>query len=120
MPIGDYLPVPKPMHGRRKKTARQRGAVSKEVYAEAWEYAGGRCERCGKNGYEAWTLEAAHVERRWKSGQEGITAADIAILCGPSTDGSTCHHFADYTSEGRKWLLERRKRYLEAKGHDHP
>ena len=105
----ELRPVPKPRHKRVKKTAKQRGAISKAVYQEAWERSGGRCERCGKAKGQAWTLEAAHVERRWKFGQEGVTAADIVILCGPSTDISTCHHWADYTKEGREWLLRKRE-----------
>ena len=109
LPMFTYNPVPKPKHKRGSKTARQRGQVTKDVYEEAWERAGGRCERCGRSWLAAWTLEAAHVERRWRSRQEGITAEDIIILCGPSTDSRTCHHWADYTREGREWLLRKRE-----------
>jgi len=105
----ELRPVPKPKYKRFKKTAKQRGAVSKETYQKAWERSGGRCERCGKNEYQAWTLDAAHVERRWKFGQEGVTEFDIVILCGPPTDSSTCHHWADYTKEGRAWLIRKRE-----------
>lgn len=104
MPVGDYNPAPKPRHKRIRKTAKQRGQVTKDVYAEAWARAGGRCERCGRSGGQAWTLEAAHVERRWRYGQEGVTAADIIILCGPSTQTGTCHWWADNTRYGREWL----------------
>lgn len=116
MPIGDFNPCPKPIHSRRRKTARQRGRVAPEVYNEAMGRAGGRCERCGKSQYQAWTLEAAHVERRWKIGQEGVTAEDIVILCGPSTDSGTCHHWADYTREGRLWLLAKREEFRARRG----
>ena len=109
MPVGDFNPVPKPRHKRIRKTAKQRGQVTKDVYAAAWKRAGGRCERCGRSAYQVWTLEAAHVERRWRYGQEGVTAADIIILCGPSTDSRTCHHWADYTREGREWLIQKRE-----------
>lgn len=109
MPIGDFNPVPKARHRRRSKTAKQRGQVNKVVYAEALKRSGGLCERCGRSGWQAWTLEAAHVERRWRYGQEGVTAADIVILCGPSTDSRTCHHWADCTREGREWLLNKRE-----------
>jgi hypothetical protein len=115
MPIGDYNPVPKPKHKRRSKTAKQRGQVTKAVYAAAWERAGGRCERCGRYHGQVWTLEAAHVERRWRFGQEGVKAEDIVILCGPSTDSRTCHHWADYTREGREWLLRKREEFLSRK-----
>lgn len=104
-----YNPVPKPAHKRGSKTARQRGQVTKQAYAGAWERAGGRCERCGKTEGQVWTLEAAHVERRWRAGKEGINAEDIVILCGPSTDSTSCHHWADYTRQGREWLLEQRE-----------
>lgn len=105
----ELRPVPKPQFKRKSKTAKQRGQVTKTVYSEAWERADGRCERCGKSVGQAWTLEAAHVERRWRFGQEGVTAADIIILCGPSTDSRTCHHWADYTRDGREWLLRKRE-----------
>lgn len=108
MMVGTWNPVPKPKHKNHRKTARQRGSISKAVYAQAWERSGGHCERCGRNEYEAWTLEAAHVERRWKASQDGIGPEDILILCGPSTDSSTCHHWADYTASGRAWLLKKR------------
>lgn len=109
MPIGEYRPIPKPSYKRFKKTARQRGQILKHVYNEAWERAGGRCERCGR--HDVWTIEAAHVERRWRFGQEGVTAADIVMLCGPSTLSGTCHHWADYTREGREWLLKKREEF---------
>lgn len=118
MPIGDWNPIPKPKHKRNKKTARQRGSIPKAAYAKAWERSGGRCERCGKDEYQAWTLEAAHVERRWKTSQDGIGPADIVILCGPSTDSSTCHHWADYTRAGRQWLLYKREE-IRAKEDEH-
>ncbi|MFD2330642.1 hypothetical protein ACFSR7_15425 [Cohnella sp. GCM10020058] len=101
-------------HNRGSKTAKQRGAVSDEAYAEAWERSGARCEMCGRNSFEAWTLEAAHAARRWTYGQEGVTAQDIVILCGPSTDSHTCHHIADYTSAGREWLAEYSQKLREA------
>lgn len=109
MPIGEFLPVPKPKFKRIKKTARQRGEVTKAIYNEAWMRSGGRCERCGKGEYEVWTLDAAHVERRWRSSQDGIGPEDILILCGPSVQSGTCHHWADYNREGREWLLHKRE-----------
>lgn len=104
-----FNPAPKPSHKRGSKTAKQRGQVTKLVYTAAWGRAGGRCERCGKSLEQVWTLEAAHVERRWKMGQEGTRAEDIVIICGPSTDSTSCHHWADHTREGREWLLEQRE-----------
>lgn len=109
----ELRPVPKPRHKRFKKTAKQRGAVSKEAYQRAWERSGGRCERCRRGPGQVWTLDAAHVERRWKFGQEGVGEFDIIILCGPPTDSSTCHHWADYTREGREWLLRKREEFKQ-------
>lgn len=116
MPIGDFNPVPKPRHKRNRKTAKQRGQVTKDIYAEAWERSRGRCERCSRAEYEAWTLEAAHAERRWRYGQEGVTAEDIIILCGPQTQSGTCHHWADSTKEGRVWLIWKREELRQRKG----
>lgn len=107
----ELRPVPKPRHKRFKKTAKQRGAVTKEVYQRAWERSGGRCERCRRGPGQVWTLDAAHVERRWKFGQDGVSEYDIVILCGPPTDSRTCHHWADHTREGRAWLLQKREEF---------
>jgi len=105
--------VPKPKHKRGKKTAKQRGQVTKDVYAEARERSHDCCERCGRHESQVWTLEAAHTIRRWKFGQEGVTAEDIIFLCGPSTQTGTCHDFADHTQKGRKWLLQKRDELIE-------
>lgn len=112
----DLRPVPKCVkHKRGSKTQRQRGRITKQVYADAYTRSGGRCERCGRHQSQVWTLEAAHVERRWRSPQGGITAFDVLMLCGPSTDSRTCHHWADYTREGREWMLRKREEFLQAK-----
>lgn len=108
MPIGDYLPVPKPVHGRRKKTARQRGAISDKVRKSVEARSQDRCERCGKNKSAVMTLEMAHITRRWAIDGE-TTAKDLVRLCGPSTDSGTCHHWVDYTREGREWMKEFQK-----------
>jgi len=101
----DYRPVPKPAHKRSAKTSKQRGSISPAVRKEVETRSGDRCERCGKHKSQVWALEMAHITRRWKV--EGATTAnDLARLCGPSTDSTTCHHFADYTAEGRAWLKE--------------
>ncbi|RXZ84456.1 HNH endonuclease [Paenibacillaceae bacterium] len=111
MPVGELRSVPKPKFKRSKKTAKQRGKVSADVYAEALERSGARCERCGKGGYQVWTLEGAHAQRRWKYGQEGVRSADIIMLCGPQTQSGTCHHWADSTTQGRAWLLSKRDEF---------
>lgn len=96
---------PKVSHKRGGMTAKQRGSIPPSVRKEVEVRSGDRCERCGKHISQVWTLEMAHIERRWKS--EGrIAAYDLVRLCGPSTDSTTCHHWADYTRVGREWLLQ--------------
>lgn len=97
--------VPKPSHKRNKPTAKQRGAISSSVRQQVNIRSRDRCERCGKHISNVWTLEQAHIKRRWA--MEGkCTANDLVRLCGPSSNSSTCHHFADYTRAGREWLVE--------------
>lgn len=117
----EYRPVPKPSHKKIKKEQkinhnrnaprlRDRGRVRPEVYNAAYERAGGRCERCGyKDGTidpsgQKWGLEAAHAVRRRHL--EETTVDDIIMLCGPSVNTGTCHNFADYSREGRNWMIE--------------
>lgn len=110
-------PVPKPSYKRFKPTAKQRGNISPSVSQKVHERAGGRCERCG------WALgtfdptgkrmglQRAHLVRRWKL--ERTTEHDIALLCGPSVNSGTCHHWIDYTAEGREWAESYRKKLME-------
>lgn len=89
------IPYPKEKqlyHKRIKLKAKQRGAITKEVYAAAAERANGRCESCGRH----TDLQAAHLVRRWKLPR--TTAQDIAMLC------LDCHIWADNTKDGREWL----------------
>ncbi|OUS73014.1 hypothetical protein B1748_23700 [Paenibacillus sp. MY03] len=97
--------VPKPNFKRGKPTAKQRGAIPDKVRKEVDARSGECCERCGKHKNAVWTLEKAHVTRRWRS-ESKCTAYDIVNLCGPSSDSSTCHHWADYTRAGREWLQQ--------------
>lgn len=93
-----YNPAPKPSYRRRKPTSKMRGRITPDVYNEALERSGGRCERCKGPG----PLEAAHLIRRWKI-EGATTAKDIAMLCGPSVNTGTCHNWVDYTAPGRAW-----------------
>ncbi|GGJ11189.1 hypothetical protein GCM10008022_20430 [Paenibacillus hunanensis] len=95
--MNEWRPVPKPVHKRVKKTAKQRGQIMAEVYADALDRSQGYCERCGS---PQW-LECAHLVRRWKLDE--TTVNDVAMLCGPSVNTGTCHNWVDYTAEGRKW-----------------
>lgn len=104
--------VPKPQFKRNKPTAKQRGYISPSVRQKVNERAGDKCERCYKNRNAVWTLEQAHLTRRWQI--EGKTTEyDLALLCGPSTQSGTCHHWADSTREGREWLSNFKNRLLE-------
>ncbi|WP_272945712.1 hypothetical protein [Paenibacillus graminis] len=35
---------------------------------------------------------------------------DVAMLCGPSVNSGTCHHYVDYTKEGKQWGYDFRER----------
>ncbi|MFD1990062.1 hypothetical protein ACFSGI_08830 [Paenibacillus nicotianae] len=94
--MNNFRPVPKPKHKRLKPTARERGAVSKEVYATIMEREHECCGRC----YSGHNLQAAHLERRWKL--QLTTYKDVCILC------HDCHYWADNTAEGREWLKAKR------------
>lgn len=95
--MNEWRPVPKPVHKRMKKTAKERGRITAEVYADALDRSGGYCERCGN----PQGLQCAHLVRRWKLPE--TTVNDVAMLCGPSVNAGTCHNWVDYTAEGRKW-----------------
>jgi hypothetical protein len=104
----EYLPYTKEQQvtkKRSKKTAKQRGSISPAVRREVEIRSNDCCERCGKHKSAVWTLEMAHITRRWAI-QSETTANDLVRLCGPSSDSSTCHHFADYTREGREWMKQ--------------
>lgn len=103
-----FHPYPKPKHKRGKRTAKERGAISSEVYDKALERSGGCCERCGRGGY----LQCAHLLRRWKI-EEETTVNDVAMLCGPSTNTGTCHNWIDYTRAGKEWAEEFREQLYE-------
>lgn len=110
--------VPKPRHKRGSKTAKQRGAVTKEVYKAAYERSGGRCERCGwREGSKSshrWGLEAAHYQRRHNFGQAGVQSYDILMLCGPQVNSGTCHHWIDSTRAGMEWAKQKREELKNA------
>jgi hypothetical protein len=98
---------------RGSKTAKQRGAITPDVYGIAAVRSGGRCERCGwRDGqYDSlrWGLEAAHYMRRHNFGQEGVQPWDILMLCGPSGNTGTCHHWIDSTRAGMEWAKAKRE-----------
>lgn len=71
MPVGDFNPVPKPRYKRHRKTANQRGQVTEDVYATAWERTGHRCERRWHGNFEALLLVTRYVEEIWEINPRG-------------------------------------------------
>lgn len=98
--------VPKPKYKRYKPTAKQRGAISPEVYAAALKRSGGRCECCGRYG----ELQCAHLVRRHNI-KGRTTVNDVAMLCGPSVNTGTCHNWIDYTRAGADWAKGLREQF---------
>jgi len=109
--------VPKPNHGRIKPKAKDRGKITKEVYATAWVRSGGHCERCGVLFSYEHPPECAHLVRRWKLPE--TTAEDVAMLCGPSVNSNTCHNDVDYTKSGRAWAEAYRTELYLRKENEH-
>lgn len=107
----EFNPAPKPDYKRSKKTRKERGRISKEVYQKAYEYSGGRCVHCdwidgSILDKRKWGLQAAHLIKR--NDLLETTEHDIAMLCGPSVNTGTCHWWVDSTEEGREWAKQLR------------
>lgn len=112
-----FHPVAKPNHKRRKP---KRGTITKitaKVRKEVLERSRGLCERCGTG--SAYCFEMAHLKGAAQLGS-GSEPWNVALLCGPSVNSGTCHHFADYTAAGREWRKqfskELQKYYNDAAG----
>lgn len=99
--------VPKPSHGRYKPKAGQRTKITQKVREEVVRRSQKRCERCGRS--TAYAFEMAHLINASQLGS-GKEPWNIALLCGPSTQTGTCHHWADSTKEGREWRKQFRER----------
>src|SRR5690625_1028091 len=103
---------PKPNHKRRvpKRGTRTRitPKARKEVYDRVGDYP--YCECCGRS--QAYAFEVAHLIQASQGGS-GDDPANLALLCGPSTNSNTCHHFADYTAKGREWRMQKRKELIK-------
>jgi hypothetical protein len=102
------IPCPKPKHKRRTKTRKERGRVTNRAAAEVIERAGGKCEMCKLPpviGSHRDRMEIAHIENRSQGGR-GDVPWNLLHVCGPSVNSGTCHHFIDYTKEGREKARE--------------
>ncbi|AIQ63297.1 hypothetical protein PSTEL_09545 [Paenibacillus stellifer] len=102
----EFLPCPKPQHSRRKPKRGQHTRITNKASKEAKRRASAGtgylcCERCGVSVPKGW-FERAHAVNASQGGG-GSKPWDILVLCGPSTETGTCHHWADNTAEGRKW-----------------
>jgi len=106
-----FKPAPKPKFRRLKPTRGQRTRITPKARQEVYRRAGGRiCERCGRT--QAYSFEVAHLKQA-SSGGSGSDPANLALLCGPSVNSNTCHHWADSTREGREWRMQKRKELKE-------
>ncbi|WP_121605333.1 HNH endonuclease [Virgibacillus sp. Bac332] len=91
---------------KSKRIKPKRGQLTKitqNVRKEVLERSGGCCERCGK--HSSWGMEMSHLVQASQGGR-GDLPSNIVLLCGPSVQTGTCHHFADHTKAGREWRME--------------
>lgn len=105
-----FHPVDKPNHKRSKRKRGNATKITAKVRKEVIERSNGLCERCGRG--SAYCFEMAHLQGAAHLGS-GAEPWNIALLCGPSTNSGTCHHFADYTAEGREWRKQFKKQLQE-------
>lgn len=100
------VPVPKPKFKRRKPKRGSQTRITPKVREEVLRRSSGCCERCGK--HSSWGMEMAHLQSAAQGGSGG-EEWNVVLLCGPSTDSKTCHHFADHSKAGREWRIKKRK-----------
>lgn len=105
-----FNPVPKPSFKRLKPKRGTKTRITKAVRNEVEERSGKCCERCGRS--QAYAFEMAHLVQASKGGR-GDDATNVVLLCGPSVNTGTCHNFADYTTEGREWRMNKRKELIK-------
>lgn len=107
---------PKPNHGRRKPKRGAQTKITAKVREEVLRRSNWCCERCGR--HSSWGMEMAHLQSAAQLGR-GDQEWNVVLLCGPSTDSSTCHHFADHSAAGREWRMKKREeleRYYKERG----
>lgn len=100
------IPKINPNHKRRVPKRRNITRITQAVRDEVLNRSEGKCERCGRS--RAYAFEMSHLISAAQLGR-GDDPANIVLLCGPSTNYNTCHHFADSTKDGRKWRMQKRK-----------
>lgn len=105
--------VPKinPNHTRRVPKRRNITKITQSVREEVLNRSECKCERCGRS--RSYAFEMAHLIGAAHGGR-GDDPSNIVLLCGPSANSGTCHHFADYSKKGREWRI---KKYDELKNY---
>lgn len=111
----EFNPPRKSQHNRSKP---KRGNLTKitqkvrnEVIRRSSELHGYPvCERCGVS--QPYCFEVAHTINASQMGT-GNNPWDGLLLCGPSTNTGTCHHWSDKTKEGREWRKAKRAELIE-------
>ncbi len=98
--------VPKPQHKRRVPKRKNITKITQKVRDEVKRRSEGKCERCSRT--VAYSFEMAHLEQASSLGS-GSDPANVVLLCGPSVNSGTCHHFADYTKKGREWRKQKKQ-----------
>jgi hypothetical protein len=99
-------PKEKQLQSKRKSIKRKNlTRITQKVREEVLRRSEGKCERCGKS--SAYAFEMAHLQQASQGGR-GNDPANVALLCGPSVNSGTCHHFADYTGKGKEWRKQKR------------
>ena len=98
------MQIPKPNHKRRKPKQGQLSKITPSVRVEVLERSEGKCERCGVT--TAYSFEVAHLVQASQGGV-GNDPKNVVLLCGPSVNSGTCHHFADYSKKGREWRMKK-------------
>lgn len=100
-----FHPVQKPKHKRVSRTQAQETKITAKVTAEVYRRASVDdyhiCEHCGCSRPKFW-FERCHMINASQYGT-GRAPWNVLLLCGPSTQQGTCHHWADKTIEGRDW-----------------
>ncbi|MFA1821201.1 HNH endonuclease [Virgibacillus oceani] len=105
--------VPKINPDHKRRAPKNITKITNKVRREVLIRSEHKCERCGRT--SAYAFEMSHLEQAGQQGS-GRDPANIVLLCGPSVNTGTCHHFADSTAEGRAWRMKKReelKRYYE-------
>lgn len=102
-------PVPKPTHARNKPKRRNITRITNKARHEVLERSEGKCECCGIS--NPYSFEVAHIIQASQLGR-GDDPANLLLLCGPSVNSGTCHHWVDSTSEGREWAMRKREELM--------